>query len=546
MIYNTMSSTDDTGSVVSQAIYGFMNCYTVFKRTATHADALAAIGAADVLRHLEPRIVELEDRFEIRLRKTLRAEDLASVDPGFSYLERPKNDGPALPPERIMRARARSGGLAGVPCAHPSDNRMYTILARLKAYAGPNKVVAEFAKIEEEEWATSIWNGLEGRHKFVFRAPLVQLFNPHSAKGYALLKPNSTNRSDKTKDRWAEPFLEWLRFRGYFEGCAGWFTHGDLRLYCPIPGDIGYDQFARTAASFREVRLGGTAVKMDCRAVLGLTRLLVENTETYRPPRQVLRGIWVTHYKDMGQAHTFMALEQLAIPDWFSLRTASDTASWLRTLDEHETIVRRLTDSHSDEFSLLKQYRGTFQVRWQESVEQFLEFLAAYGCHLLRTRGEDHWSLPQFMAAGVIAMVERDARLRSMARNPGLRAVAATIRSCTVGAQSARHNARTNHREIRYGLLTEIRRAGLSGKHELASRVFSFVSAFNQEGARRRSAGIRSRSIQSQELEAFRTLLDDQPTATSVSSLLCALATCRNGRAAAEEVEAEMFRAIPA
>ena len=269
-----------------------MNPYRVFKRTATHPNTLAAIGAADVLRQPDPRIVELDDRFEIRLRKPLRAPDLAAVDPGFSYLERPRKDAPALPPERIMRARARSGGLAGMPCAYPSDNRMYTILARLKAYAGPNKVVAGFAKIEEEEWTASIWHGLQGRHKFVFRAPLVQLFNPHSAKGYALLKPTSTNRSDKTKDRWAEPFLEWLRFRGYFEGSAGWFTGGDLRLFCPIPGDIGYDQFARTAAAFREMRLGGTTVKMDCRAVLGLTRLLVENAETHRPPRQVLRGVW--------------------------------------------------------------------------------------------------------------------------------------------------------------------------------------------------------------------------------------------------------------
>ena len=48
-----------------------MNCFTVFKRTGTHADTLAAIGAADVLKRLEPRIVELEDRFEIQLRRRM-------------------------------------------------------------------------------------------------------------------------------------------------------------------------------------------------------------------------------------------------------------------------------------------------------------------------------------------------------------------------------------------------------------------------------------------------------------------------------------------
>src|SRR6516162_5250851 len=67
-----------------------MHCYTVFKLTGTHADTMAAIGAAGVLRDLGPRIVELEDRFEIRLSRRLRISDLDGVGPGFSYLERPK------------------------------------------------------------------------------------------------------------------------------------------------------------------------------------------------------------------------------------------------------------------------------------------------------------------------------------------------------------------------------------------------------------------------------------------------------------------------
>ena len=66
-----------------------MNRYTVFKRTGTHADALAAVGAAGVLKQLKPPIVECEDRFEIQLRRRLLSSDLMAVDPGFCYLERP-------------------------------------------------------------------------------------------------------------------------------------------------------------------------------------------------------------------------------------------------------------------------------------------------------------------------------------------------------------------------------------------------------------------------------------------------------------------------
>ena len=88
-----------------------MDRYTIFKHTDTHADVLAAIGAADVLRHIEPRIVEFEDRFEVQFRRRLRPSDLDAVDPGFAYLLRPKKTAPALPPERIS-------------CATAAENRM--------------------------------------------------------------------------------------------------------------------------------------------------------------------------------------------------------------------------------------------------------------------------------------------------------------------------------------------------------------------------------------------------------------------------------------
>lgn len=266
-----------------------MDRYTVFKRTGTHADVLAAIGAADVLRHLEPRLAEFADRFEIQLRRHLLPSDLDAVDPGFSYLLRPQKTLPSLPPERILQnPAARAEDRA--PCATVSENRMYSILGRMKAFSGPNQIVSRFAKMKREEWAAKVWEGFSGNPAFVASSPLVQLFNPQAAKGYALLKPNGTSRRDKTKDRWAEPFLEWLRFRGYFEGSAGWFASGDIRLLTAIPADVPFSELAGAVAAFRELRLGGTAVKMDCRALLGLTRLIIQRSEIYRPPNRSVRG----------------------------------------------------------------------------------------------------------------------------------------------------------------------------------------------------------------------------------------------------------------
>lgn len=516
-----------------------MNSYSVFKRTGTHADTLAAIGAADVLRHLEPHLVEFEDRFEIRLRRHLKPTDLDSVDPGFSYLELIRKDQPKLPPERIVPARAQKDRLT-------NEGRMYSILRRMKAYGGPNKVVSRFARMDRPEWSRRIWESFDRDAEFVFSSPLVQLFNPQAGKGYAMLKPRGTNRRDKTKDRWAEPFLEWLRFRGYFEGAAGWFTGGDLRLYCLIPANIDYNRFATVAFSFRDLNLGGTAVKMDCRGVLALTRLLINNAGSYRRPAESVRELWATHYKDMGQAYTLMAMDRLAIPDWFKLRTSEDQQLWLLVLEEHDRALRRLNDTHSDEFGLLKQYRRTFQTRRDQALAEFVEFVARYGTLLFRRRARDEWSLPQLTSVGVTELFSGNSELHKLLQNPGFLAVASAVRSSTVGAQVARRNGDADHREIRYGLLSEITRAGLIGKRELAELIACFIAGFNREGVRRRLCRIRSAAIRNEELGAFASLLEGLPSSVPVGSVLCAISTCLPHATLTPELDQPPVQAIPA
>ena len=457
-----------------------MNCYTVIKQTANHADVLAAVGAADVLRHLDPRIVDCGDRFEVRIAKDLKPSDLDAVDAGFSYLVRPKQAAPNLPPERI------------VPCVTVAENRMYSILGRMKAFGGPNRVISRFAKMKREQWERRVWECLHGQSEFVPASPLVQLFNPHAARGYALLKPSGTQRNDKTKDRWAEPFTEWLRFRGYFEGSAGWFASGDLRLYCPIPSDVPYAQFAGFAAEFRELRLGGTAVKMDCRALLGLTRLLIDRAETYRRPRTMIGGVWVTHYKDMGQAHTLMGMEQLAVPDWFELRTAQHAEAWLRTIEEHDVILRRLNDSHSDEFALLKQYRRTFQICSQGSIAEFQEFLMGYAMLLYKRRAQDRWELPQVHTSR--DRVHTQTRCRAANRHAEPRRAGGRGGNAEFHLRSARGAAQRKDRSSRSPLWAAVRSsAGRRRRQTLSSGGGFLVCDRIQSGSRRAACGRSSR-----------------------------------------------------
>jgi hypothetical protein len=219
---------------------------------------------------------------------------------------------------------------------------------------------------------------------------------------------------------------------------------------------------------------------------------------------------------------------------------------WLRILDEHDTIVRRLTDCHSDEFVLLKQYRRIFQARREESVPELVNFLVNYGCLLFRRRAQDHWSLPQFTVAGVAPILERDSHLRAILRNPGFQAVSAAIRSSTLGAQAARHSGKLDHREIRYGLLSAIRRAGESSQYELLKEILSFISKFNEEGTRRRAAGLRFARIQSEELQAFQALVEGLPDRVPIGSILCGVAACLPGDARAGNVQPQVLHAISA
>ncbi len=203
-----------------------MHNFTVFRRTGTHADTLAAVGAASLLQAFEAEVAGYSDRFEIRLRRDVTVEELTRSDPGFRYLDQSSRKQPKLPCASIYElVRA-----AGVPL--DPDQRMYSIIARLGAEGGPNKLMLRFSQLSARQWATLVWEGLNGRADFVTKPSLVQLFNPQAARGYSQLKPAGTDRSDKSKDSWSEPFLEWLRYRGYFQACSGVFLEKDNPCFC--------------------------------------------------------------------------------------------------------------------------------------------------------------------------------------------------------------------------------------------------------------------------------------------------------------------------
>jgi len=75
-----------------------MERYTVFKSTGTHSDVIAAVGAADILRELEPQLVNCGDRFEVRLSVAAVPRDLTVTDRGFAIFRSRESGPPTMVP----------------------------------------------------------------------------------------------------------------------------------------------------------------------------------------------------------------------------------------------------------------------------------------------------------------------------------------------------------------------------------------------------------------------------------------------------------------
>ncbi|MBE0481602.1 MAG: hypothetical protein IBX68_11570 [Dehalococcoidia bacterium] len=376
------------------------------KSTGTHADVLLAVGMADLLSYaIDGGAVRIDGRqshFLVRLPRVLTEEDLQRIPaiPGYPFLK--ANEKVAVPAgvidpvdykaerakvDRIKKAKAKQGNLDAETQQMMQEEqvrgdwRLLQVLNTLQGDETSNKVHKAIVGMHPDEFYTQLATSLSlivagQRTETNWHASLVQLFTPLGAKGYSRLKPDSTSRNDNTKEQWADPFVEWLRYRGYFRIACPFFLGQkaeNIRLLCPIPGDISLAALVSLSAELpRRGVYGGTAPKLDALASLKAAQLLIEHSEEYhsadgspfpglslsgRGPADVVSGISVTHYQSMGNARAVSAMSDLALPGWFPIHSPDDAQEWLEILGEHQRAVRGLQDDRSDEIGLIMAYR---------------------------------------------------------------------------------------------------------------------------------------------------------------------------------------------
>jgi len=307
-------------------------------------------------------------------------------------------------------------------------------------------------------------------------------------------------------------------------------------VLCPVPRAIGFRMLRAVAAELRGAPIYGSAPKIDCLGILAIAQLLIAKSPEFQQepvePTQLVSGVSIVHYQSMGKQPSQKAvtsIEELALPDWFGLRSPADAELWIEILGEHFAILRRLEDKNSDELGMLQQYRKYLEQRGPSATPQLLTFMESYGIFVLRKRAQNQWRHRQFLVSHVEAILNHQVVYCEILDDPGFKAIAGALRSATVSAQVLKRN-KQDHRDIRYDVLPELRRKKtLPTAGPFLEALSDFVATYNVESAKRLESNKRSgtKRITAEELQSFISLLDAQKDASVIGAMLCAYATCR-------------------
>lgn len=400
--------------------------FVIPRTTGTHGDVFAAVGLADLLSGASDspvRICGTTASFEI----SATLVDGIPQEPGYPFLkanekvkvptgvadfvdykaEKAKSD------RRKKLTQGKSKKSLGPEIEEllkhdqpRPDWRLLQVLNTLQGDETSNRLYAQIVRMDPGEFSQTISSAIESISSFQpsgldWPANSVQLFSPTSAKGYSRLKPDSTGRNDKTKEDWTDPFIEWLRYRGYFAVACPFFDGPkaeNVRLLCPVPADISIGGLKEICGELRQAGVFGGPPKLDSLATLKLAELLIRRSEEFheattaafvgisllgKRPQDIISGISITQYQSLGSAKAVSSMTTLAIPGWFVINNADDALTFLSILNEHQRVVRSLQDDHSDEIGLLIEYRRFLEIRGESSILKLIEFMSRYGALVL-------------------------------------------------------------------------------------------------------------------------------------------------------------------
>lgn len=552
-----------------------MTSYTVPRSQGTYADALLALGLARLVKSVTAqgkvliRSVRQEDTYLISAESTPTPEALEYAEL-YQYIKTAKDT--SAPAEYFdyerekdrrqqffkWRDNNRKTPVEQVPeeIGIPrSDYSLHSSLVDMlkpintSGYAAAHQELASVRFPGHAQVALEAFTGsgqpaarAEASLKRLFKGDrtatthvsIVQIFNPMTGKGMNSPKANSIGMANDK----APLVLEALKYAGWFVGAVAVYPQDskDLKVLVVQPAEIEVERLRQVMSEFRGEFMGGGAVQVDILAALTLTETLLRHDEhkTFRRgrPRDIVEGFQTAYFQNLGSAKGVTNISFIALPAWVVLtgdpiQVEQQRQTWLSVLQEHRQVVRNLDESHTEERSLLEQYRDFLS---GQDVHAFLEFLSGYGVHALRLadRGKYTLWLTTENLGRVLTNMERN-DITAIIENPGFQSVAGAIRRSTRSALYAKKLQNDRTYEIRYGLAQELKRSAVT-KAKFMTALSDFVAEYMTENLRAADRGKRGRAaVTTEDLLQVGTLLD-QHDPQMVAMLLIAYGYAKEPR----------------
>ena len=351
------------------------------------------------------------------------------------------------------------------------------------------RVLDQLSADDATNLASEAWKYLRGMSEVptlpADKITLAQHLNPTAAKGGNRSKPDSVKRDNLSGRR----FTEWLKMIGLDRLGIMRRVEGDVRMWVPIPFDIGLDALIAAHTRFHANPWRQGNVKQDILTALDFADGLVRHWLSQKaPPRRrvnrTVRGVSVADFKNMGGGFNVMNVTEYGLPGWIVLNTLADIEAYLGALESFRRAARCLDESHSDEIAVLTSLREAIGA---ETARPLLDFFTDYAVFVQRAGAQSRY-VSRFSVDGLDPVLEGvSSMLSDIIRDEGFRNIATAIRKATVTEQFHKKNNNKVY-DIHYGLFADLRRAGRK-PGEFISRLSAFVSTYNAENARISEAG---------------------------------------------------------
>lgn len=417
-------------------------------------------------------------------------------------------------------------------------------------YLGLNlrTLLAMFASLDvDRNQLIAEWKKATKGSNFKETVTASQLFNPHMGKGQNRAKANGLAMGNE-KNFW---LLDYLKAVGMWSAAAPRNAqNADLRkTYILAPRRIDLNSHSKIFKQFRERFWNSSSIKMDIKAALLYTDVLVEHAVESEDlgifasatVDNLVAGMSVASYQLLSQnSYTMMNLSFLGLPDWMTEISSYAQAQEFRSiLQEHLNRIDAIDEEKSEGHRLLQNYRDFVS---GQDLYCFFDFCRDYGDYLLSAIERNAYYVRPFSEQNLGRLFEMNQpKLVPIIQNEGFRNVADAIRRSTVIPQ---YIGRKNSRyDIRYGLGQELKRKA-QYPDDFAQELSSFMQSYNEENARvyEQSKGEAHgrKAITVQDIEAIVTLIDEYDSVT-ICNLLIAFGYARDpkDKADAEPEETE-------